>query len=237
MISVSPGVFDRGMAKLHASGYRSLRLMEAADILRRGDLFPDRVFGITFDDGYRSLYTKAFSVLQYYGMSATVFLTVKEGDRARPTDRLPSFNGRSMLNWDEIHEMHRWGIEFGAHTCTHPDLTLLRPHLVKTEVCDSKAIIEDALGTPVSCFAYPFGRYNHRVRQIVQENFSCASSDKLGLINKNSDIYALERVDAYYLRTDRLFKIMLSRLFPWYLSARCIPRHIRRKIQTGSGKR
>ena len=102
-------------------------------------------------------------------MSATVFLTVGELNTVRITGCLPSFNGRSMLNWNEIREMQRWGIEFGAHTCTHPDLTLIPPHLVKKEVCDSKAIIEDFLGAPVSCFAYPYGRYNNQVRNIVQE--------------------------------------------------------------------
>jgi peptidoglycan/xylan/chitin deacetylase (PgdA/CDA1 family) len=237
VISVSPRVFNHGMAKLHANGYRSLSQMEVVDILKRGALFPDRSFGITFDDGYRSVYTKAFSVLQHYGMSATVFLTAGQGSKARPSNRLPSLNGRLMLNWEEIHEMQRWGVEFGAHTCTHPDLTRIPPHLLKTEVCDAKALIEDALGVPVSCFAYPFGRYNHQVRHIVQENFSCASSDKLGLINKHSDLYALERVDAYFLRTHRLFQIMLSRLFPWYVLARSIPRHIWRTLQQRSGRR
>ena len=232
--SVSPVVFNRGMAKLYASGYRTLSQMEVVDILNRGALFPDRCFGITFDDGYQSVYTKAFSVLQHYGMTATVFLTVGDRVTVKPNDRLPSFNGRSMLNWSEIREMQRWGIEFGAHTCTHPDLTLIPHHLVKKEVCGSKAIIEDALSTPVSCFAYPYGRYNHQVRNIVQEHYSCAYSDKLGLINKRSDLYAFERVDAYYLRTDWLFKIMLTRLFPWYVFARSIPRSIRRALQPRS---
>jgi peptidoglycan/xylan/chitin deacetylase (PgdA/CDA1 family) len=132
--------------------------------------------------------------------------------------------------------MQRWGIEFGAHTCTHPDLTCTPFDRVKKEIYDSKAIIEDVLGTPVSCFAYPYGRYNHQVRNIVQEHFSCACSDKLGLINKCSDLFAFERVDAYYLRTDRLFQIMLTRLFPWYVLARSIPRRIRRALQPISGK-
>jgi len=233
--SVSPGVFNRGIAKLHAGGYRTLSQMEVVDILNRGALFPDRCLAITFDDGYQSVYTKAFSVLQHYGMEATVFLTVGDGVPARSNDRLPSLKGRSMLSWNEIREMQRWGIEFGAHTCTHPDLTRIPPHLVKKEVCDSKAIIEDALGTPVSCFAYPYGRYNHQVRNIVQEHFSCACSDKLGLINKRTDLYAFERVDAYYLRTDRLFQIMLNRLFPWYVLARSIPRNIRRSLRPSSG--
>lgn len=128
------------------------------------------------------------------------------------------------------------GIEFGAHTCNHPDLTCIPIDRMKKEVYESKAIIEDALGTQVSCFAYPYGRYNHRVRDIVQEHFSCAFSDKLGMINKHSDLYAFERVDAYYLRTDRLFKIMLTGLLPWYVLARGIPRGIRRALQPRSGK-
>lgn len=233
--SLSPGVFNRGMAKLYAGGYRTLSQLEVIDILNRGALFPDRCFGITFDDGYRSVYTKAFSVLQYYGMKATVFLTVGDRVTAKPNDYLPSFNGRSMLNWNEIREMQRLGIEFGAHTCTHPDLTRIPPHLVKKEVCGSKAIIEDALGKAVSCFSYPYGRYNQQVRNIVREHFSCACSDKLGLINKRTDLYAFERVDAYYLRTDRLFKIMLTRLFPLYVFVRSIPRGIRQALQTRSG--
>jgi peptidoglycan/xylan/chitin deacetylase (PgdA/CDA1 family) len=234
--SISPGVFNRGMTKLHESGYHTLSQMEVVDIIDQGSEFPDRCFGITFDDGYHSVYTKAFPVLQHYGMSATVFLTVGEGETARPNDRLPSLNGRSLLNWNEIREMQQWGIEFGAHSCTHQDLTCIPIDRVKKEVYESKAIIEDALGTQLSCFAYPYGRYNHRVRDIVQKYFSCACSDKLGLINKKSDLYAFERVDAYYLRTDWLFKIMLNRLFSWYVLARSIPRGLRRVLRLSSGK-
>ncbi len=123
------------------------------------------------------------------------------------------------------------GITFGVHTLTHPDLTRLPLDRVETEICGSKTIIEDALSTQVSSFAYPYGRYNRRCRDIVQQYFACACSDKLGLVTTNSDLYALERVDAYYLRTERLFDVMLTRLFPWYILARSIPRRIRRAIQ------
>lgn len=56
---------------------------------------------------------------------------------------------------------------FGAHTLTHPDLTCLPFDRVNAEICDSKAIIEDALSSPVSCFAYPYGRYDHRSHEIA----------------------------------------------------------------------
>jgi peptidoglycan/xylan/chitin deacetylase (PgdA/CDA1 family) len=236
VISISPGVFRRGIARLHDRGYRTLSLLEVVDCLGRGALFPERSLVITFDDGYQTVYDEAFPVLQRYGLSATVFLTVGEKGTAGPSDRLPSLEGRSMLTWREIREMHRWGIHFGAHTLTHPDLTRLPFDRVEAEVCDSKAIIEDALGAPVACFAYPYGRYDHRSREIAWQYFACACSDRLGLITAGSDPYALERVDAYYLRSDPLFDVMLTRLFPWYIRARRIPRRIRRAFQGGPGR-
>ena len=234
VISILPTVFQCAMAKLHAGGYQTLRLMEATDYLQRGAPFPDRSFVITFDDGYQSVYEEAFPVLEGYGMPATVFLTVGEKGVASPRGRLPSLAGRSMLSWKEIQEMQRTGIDFGAHTLTHPDLTHLSSDQVKAEVCKAKSIIEDVLGVPVTSFAYPYGRYNGRVREIVQEHFACACSDKLGLAGQGSDVHALERVDAFYLRTDRLFSMMLTRFFPWYVWACSIPRRVRRAFQRRS---
>lgn len=219
------------MARLHESGYRILGLMEAVDCLKERQPFPPRSFVLTFDDGYRSVYDEAFPVLQRYGLSATVFLAVGEGTTARSTARLPSLGGRPMLAWREIREMHQWGVEFGAHTLTHPNLTRLPADRVEAEMRDSQAIIQDALGIPVECFAYPYGRHDRQSREIARRFFACACSDTLGLIDHKSDIYALERVDAYYLRTERLFGVMCSRWFPWYVRARRIPRRARRLIR------
>ena len=158
VISVSPQVFLRGIARLHEHGYRTLSLLKAADIIRCRKSFPQHTFAITFDDGYQTVYTNAFPVLQRYGMSATVFLTVGMNKDTNLPERLPSLENRTMLSWNEIREMHRYGIDFGAHTLTHPDLTRLANPQLESEIYDSKAIIEDALGAHISSFSYPFGR-------------------------------------------------------------------------------
>jgi peptidoglycan/xylan/chitin deacetylase (PgdA/CDA1 family) len=231
VISFSPELFRSGIAKLYEKGYRTVSLLEATNFLGRGKLFPDRSFVITFDDGYESIYKEAFPVLQYYGLSATVFLTVGEKEVTNPAYRLPSLNRRSMLSWTEIQEMTRWGIIFGAHTLNHPDLTRIPRERMEAEIRDSKEIIENTLGTPVSSFAYPYGRYNKSIQDLVQRHFACACSDKLGLMSVDSDPYALERVDAYYLRTDKLFDLIWTRAFPSYIEVRGIFRRIRRAIQ------
>jgi peptidoglycan/xylan/chitin deacetylase (PgdA/CDA1 family) len=235
VISFPPQIFDRGIAKLHASGYRTLSLVEIADLLRKHEPFPARSISITFDDGCSSVYEEAFPVLTRYGMSATVFLTVGKTSATNLSGTLPSLEGRSMLSWPSIREMVKHGIVFGAHTLTHPDLTELSLDRVKQEIIVSKDIIENALGTSVSSFAYPYGCYNDLAREIVKQNFTCACSDKLDLITTASDLYALERVDSYYLRTYGLFDLTLTRMFPWYVKARAVPRSLRRCLWRRAG--
>jgi peptidoglycan/xylan/chitin deacetylase (PgdA/CDA1 family) len=236
VISVRPEVFQSGMAKLYESGYQTLNLLEAVDYLHSDAAFPDRSLVVTFDDGFQSVYKEAFPVLQGYGMSATVFLTVGQRNSVRPADRLPSWESRPMLSWGEIQEMHQMGITFGAHTLTHPDLTRLSAERIETEVGVSKAVIEDTLGAPVACFAYPYGRFDSRVREIVRKYFACACSDKLAQVTTRSDPYSLERVDAYYLSTHRLFATMLTELFPWYVRTCSILRQVRRVVQRNREK-
>jgi len=234
-ISFSPRIFKRGLKRLHESGFCTLSLPEIVHNLSCREAFPDHSLAITFDDGYQSVFNEAFPVLQQYGMSATVFLTVGNKESKGSDARLPSINGRPMLNWQEIKEMQLGGIEFGAHTLTHPNLTRLSSDQVKTEVYESKAIIEEKLGTSVTCFAYPFGRSDYQSRGIVKSHFDCACTDKLGLVAPGSDPFALARVDAFYLRAERLFDTMLSGLFPWYIGACAVPRRIRRAILRGAG--
>lgn len=230
VISFPPEAFRRNLGKLHENGYRTLSLLEAADRVRQGQAFPPRSFVLTFDDGYRTTYDEALPVLQRYDMTASVFLTTGETRPTAPSDRLPPSEGQPMLNWHEIRELHRSGINVGAHTCTHPDLTRLPTERIEAEIVNSKAIIEDMLGVPVHSFAYPYGRYDPRSREIAQQHFANACSDRLALVTAGSDPYALERVDAYYLRPDGLFDLMLTDWFPWYVRARSITRGIKRAV-------
>jgi peptidoglycan/xylan/chitin deacetylase (PgdA/CDA1 family) len=235
VISFSPLAFRRNMARLHESGYRTLSLLEAAKCVRQNQPFPPRSFVLTFDDGYESVYHEAFPILQHHDMSATVFVTTGESKPGGPDQRLPSCAGQPMMTWHQIREMHRSGLDIGAHTCTHPDLTRLPAEQIGTEISGSKAIIEDMLGAAVRSFAYPYGHYDQRSREVARHHFACACSSPLALVTARSDPYALERVDAYYLRPGDLFGIMLTYWFPWYVRARSIARGVKRAVLSRSG--
>jgi peptidoglycan/xylan/chitin deacetylase (PgdA/CDA1 family) len=218
VISFPPRVFREGIARLRALGWRTCRLIDVASSLER---LPARTLVITFDDGYRTVHELALPVLRDHGMTATIFVTVGTTDGG-------TFLGRRMLGWTELREMHAAGFEIGAHSVTHPDLTRLPRERVEAELRDSRRRIEDALGVPVDCFAYPHGRFDAQSRELAGRHYACACSDRLGLVHAGSDVHALERVEMYYFRRQRLFDLVATPWLPWYLRARNVPRTVRR---------
>ena len=213
VLSFPPRLFEWGLARLHEAGYRTVPLTLAVDRLCTGAALPERSVVITFDDGFQSVHEHALPALRRFGMCATLFL-VAGSHEGRPPARL----GRTMLSWSEVRELQDAGVTIGAHTVTHPDLRRLPLAQAAAEMRDSKARIEQALGTPVTSFAYPNGYYDARIQRLARDYFSCACSDRLGLATAASDRYILERVDAYYLRSERLFGMLWSRSLPLYRS-------------------
>ena len=99
-----------------------------------------------------------------------------------------------MLSWNEIREMSESGIEFGAHTVHHPELTNISLKEAKWEIEESKKELEEGLGKPVISFAYPSGIYNREMVQLVKNaGFLCAVTTTVREVKPWSDPYELGR--------------------------------------------
>jgi peptidoglycan/xylan/chitin deacetylase (PgdA/CDA1 family)/CelD/BcsL family acetyltransferase involved in cellulose biosynthesis len=112
---------------------------------------------------------------------------------------LPNF----MLNWDEVREMSKQGIGFGAHTVTHPVLSKTSQDEVVKEIQESKKNIEFQIHQPVHHFAYPFGRcgdFTVDTRVILQEaGFETAVTTIPGYNGMNDDPLELKRFSPWAL--------------------------------------
>ena len=81
------------------------------------------------------------------------------------------------------------------HTHNHPVLTRLSTTHVRQEVLGSKLALEVALDQRVSASCYPYGTYDGRVREVVQEaGFDVAFTVDLGGVKVGDDPYRLQRV-------------------------------------------
>ena len=80
----------------------------------------------------------------------------------------------AAVSWDQIREMSRNGILFGAHTINHPILTRVSPETAGNEIVGSRKHLEKELGQPVEWFCYPQGGpadFNDRIKDQVARRF------------------------------------------------------------------
>lgn len=63
----------------------------------------------------------------------------------------------TMLRWEQVRLMRAAGIEFGAHSLTHPVLSSLDPSAARDEILGSIRRVREMLGVETVTFAYPFG--------------------------------------------------------------------------------
>jgi peptidoglycan/xylan/chitin deacetylase (PgdA/CDA1 family) len=146
------------MCRFFARHFQVIRLGELVTLLEQGKPLEGQLV-ITFDDGYRDNHRTAAPILEQLKLPACFFITtgfIESGEVPR-WDRKAGIVSEWMT-WDDVRDLHRRGFEIGAHTVTHADLGQVSGEEARREIVDSKRALETRLGSPVTLFAYPFGR-------------------------------------------------------------------------------
>ena len=141
----------RQIAKLRGWGYRLTTFGELAELVAAGDA--EGHAALTFDDGFVDNFETLLPLLKDVEAPVTVF--VVSGWLGKPHRSAP---WTRVVNEEELRALHEGGVEIGAHSVTHPDLSTLSYADARTELEQSKAELERVLGAPVEVAAYPYGR-------------------------------------------------------------------------------
>ena len=216
-----PSALRDGLLRLADEGYTALDLLTLAEVIRTGGAFPPRPIVLTFDDGFASVHEQAMPILVELGWSATVFVIAGAVGGRSP-------EGFRIAGATELAELRDAGISIGAHTVSHPDLAASTTAVVRAELADGRARLEDLLGQQVRSFAYPFGRFDARSRAVAEELYDCACSDVLGYARVGDDPWLLSRIESWYLSRPGLLGRLGTRPVDAYLTFRRAPRSLRR---------
>lgn len=157
-LSVTPEQLGAQLGWLRAAGYEAVRMDAAAACIRGEGPCPARAVVLTFDDGYMDAYSAALPLLQQHGYVATFYIVT--GFVGQP----------GYMGWNEIRALRDAGMEIGAHSVTHPDLTSLGLDELRAQVAQSGATIAAEIGAPVVSFCYPGGRFNDTVAAVAGES-------------------------------------------------------------------
>jgi len=153
------------MQRIKDTGITVISMQDFLAWRRSEKSIPQKSALITIDDGYASGFEVARPILKKFGYPWTAFIYTKYVG-----------SGGKSITWEQLEELRDEGIEIGSHTISHINLKTVggkSPEAyeawLRSEIIDSKKILEQKLGIKVSTFAYPEGRYSSRILEIVKE--------------------------------------------------------------------
>jgi len=202
VISMPPSDFVRMMEDLADAGWRGCTISEA---LARwtSDTAGTKLFGLSFDDGYRSVLEEALPTLDALDFAASVFvITGRCGDDNRWPGQASWVPTMQLLDLPDLEPLLAAGWEISSHGSSHLPLTEIDTQKVVREVQEAKALLERNLAIQVPLFAYPYGAHNATVRGIVRDYHDAACGVRMALASRAdaSEGFELPRIDAHYLR-------------------------------------
>ena len=164
---------------------------------RRGERpLPARAVLLTFDDGFISVYTHVFPLLQLFEYPAVVsVVTSWITGEVDPAEYARDDGGRQFLNWEEMREMHASGlVEIASHSHnmhrgvaanpqgnTQPAATTHRYEAgsyetddeyfarIRDDLATSAELIEANVGVAPRVITWPYGSYNVPATEIAAE--------------------------------------------------------------------
>ena len=104
--------------------------------------------------------------------------------------------GRPLLSKEQVRELREKGVDFGAHTRSHPKLTTAAGEELGDELAGSREDLEALLGEPVELLAYPYGAFDARVvAATAAAGYAGACTVESRLVRRGDDPLELPRLE------------------------------------------
>ena len=230
--NVPPELFKIHMGILASERYNVISLGVLAKAIETRQNIPPQTIAITFDDGYKNNYLNVFPILKDMGFCATFFPIVNAIGKQQPFEHLlwdaasrrhfqKHPESRLPLNWREVQEMAKYGMEIGSHGLTHKSIGYLEIDSARREIFESKEMLEDAISSRIRCFAYPFGSaiyndYNAHTTNILRDaGYEGACTTEIGAVAKGDSVYELQRIPLRETDNSAAFKQKIVGAYDW----------------------
>ena len=116
-----------------------------------------------------------------------------------------------FLTWDQVREMQKEGISFGAHTVGHCLLPRETPERRRAEIRQSRADVEKETGRPCSLFCYPNGGCDDETRkEVIAAGYVGAVATIPRDLLPGGDLYQLPRKTVNFRAGITVFRFKLS---------------------------
>ncbi|NQX00079.1 polysaccharide deacetylase family protein [bacterium] len=160
--------FRKQMETIRQMGIKVITLDEFTAWKKGSAKIPENSLLITFDDGWKSVYTDAYPILKEFGFPFTIFLYKNYVD-----------GGGKALTLPMINEMAAHGATIGSHSVSHPYPLTVKSYrkkgpdafdaYLRKEIGESKRFLESKFPVKVTTYAYPGGFFTEEMPKLGEE--------------------------------------------------------------------
>jgi peptidoglycan/xylan/chitin deacetylase (PgdA/CDA1 family) len=136
---------------------------------KKGDKeIPEKAAILTFDDGWKSVYTDAYPILKEFGYPYTLYLYKNYVD-----------GGGKALTTPMIQEMVKNGATLGSHSVSHPYPITVKSYrkkganafdaYLRKEMGTSKIFLESKFAAKITTYSYPGGFHTEEMHPLGEE--------------------------------------------------------------------
>lgn len=213
-IYITEKKFEEHLSYLKEKQFNTLTFFDVSKAIKGEKTLSEKNIILTFDDGYEDNYSIAFPLLKKYNSLAVIYLVT--GCKNNAWDNSKKEPTADLMSESQIKEMHKYGIEFGAHTQKHVNLIKVPLDRMKGEIENSRKDLTQ-MGIEVKSFAYPYGECNDEVKKVVKAaGFEFGVATDSGPLNILEDLYQIRRQIIFSHTSFIQFKKKISRWYPAY---------------------
>ncbi|MGK5631787.1 polysaccharide deacetylase family protein [Streptomyces sp. URMC 123] len=226
-VTVSPRRLARQFDWLAARGLRGVGVAELLSERAAGR--GTGLVGLTFDDGYADFLDNAVPLLRAHGFTATLFAL--PGRLGGDNEWDPLGPRKPLLTAEGLRAVAAAGMEVGSHGLRHVALPGTDEETLRRETADSRRLLAELTGRPVTGFCYPYGTVDRRSAEAVRDagyDYACAIDP-----GPLTGPYALPRV--HIGEADTGWRLAVKRLLH-PLRRRAVPEPERPGALSGAGR-
>jgi peptidoglycan/xylan/chitin deacetylase (PgdA/CDA1 family) len=205
--AVPPDLFRRQLNALQWARFQFVSADEFLQFLYGGGGLPRRPLLLTFDDGYEELLDVVLPILKERGIPAVAFVVSGRLGGANEWDKEIGAPPLRLLDVNDLGLLAKGGIEIGAHSRTHRSLTSVSDEELFEQIAGSVADLEAVGIERPRLFAYPYGEWDQRVRQVIQNaGLQAGFTVVCGRVRAGHDPHQVPRIEI--MREDTGWKLL-----------------------------
>lgn len=219
--SITYEMLEEDLLYIKQKGYTTISMTQLINHCLKGDMLPDKPIILCFDDGFKSVYTQAFPLLEQNNMCATISVVGIYADHS--TQKESSDFDFSYMNWNDIEKISKSSlIEIQNHSYDMHNKTGNRIGTrkkanesdeqyclaIKEDISKLQNLLFDKIGIKPNTFVYTFNSNSKLSKKVLKElgfNATLTNNKKVNTLNSSIDLFSLGRFHRTNDRTTEQF--------------------------------